>query len=392
MVWLFYSAPLLCRQLSPWYFYTPRIVYVLIIFTLSVIVIIYQYGFLISMSDAKVYSNVGNWSALDESISYNTFYIIQMIQHVLGWLYYIIWICQMFYTRYQLSKLSYMQNRYLHLSFRYFTLQGSLLIIFYIIRFIFVDADMFLEGLTSLEDAFYNSELGYLNINVDFVFQTVYCVILAYVFAPINQLTEKEELELNMLTSYVITEEEYSEKVKIRQGLLQQLNEFQKLMKHQIYICCIDRALELCRASYEVYFDQPGQHTAGGAGHDVDDMKDMDLESMGYKFIALHNDEESDTFCCIGRHKLSRKLLIVYRGTSSMKNWKTNSNYTQTNFLLSDESPNIPFPDIFDRESENHIIRRSSDDQPNHNRNNHNNNEEEEDKDKHSRRNLYETF
>ena len=127
-IWLFFAAPLLCRQYSPLIFYTPRIMYCFITFIFGLVVIIYAYSFILRASDAGIYiSQLNEWPIIDQ----DTFFIIATIYHCLDWLYYIIWIAQMIYTRYQLSKISYMKNRYIHLSFHYFTLQGGLLIIFY---------------------------------------------------------------------------------------------------------------------------------------------------------------------------------------------------------------------------------------------------------------------
>ena len=343
-VWLFYSAPLLCRQQSPWLFYTPRVLYCLFTFAFGVVAVTLFYSAIILYySDAEFYGATDQWPSVDEK----TVLTMNVVYQCFKWFFFVIWIAQMIYTRYQLSKISYMKNRYVHLSFRYFTLQGTLLIVFYIVRFIIIDAERFQMGYESFVNALHVIPVGYIEINMDFVFQTVYCVILAYIYLPISDKPNHDELDLNMLNAYAITEKECTDIVEIRKHLFDSLNQFQKLMKHQIYICCIDRAIELCNASFEVYFDQPGQPTAGGSGHDVDDLKDMDLESMGYKFIALYNDEETDTFCCIGRHKITRKLLIMYRGTSSGKNWKTNSKYTQTLFELHKYAPEVPEAEIY---------------------------------------------
>ena len=351
-IWLFYSAPLLCRQQSPWVFYTPRILYCLITCVLEIIISIYNFSkIIISQPSVTLYSVV-DWPSMNP----NTLYIITIICQCFKWFYFAIWIAQMAYTRYQLSKLSYMKNRYLHLSFRYFTLHGSLLILYLLLRFIFIDAHMFRNGLQSFEWAFELHSHGTIEMSLGFLFVTIYCIILAYIYLPINSSNRTNEIDLNILNAYVITEKEYTETVKLRKHLFQNLNQFQKLTEHQVYICCIDRAIELCKASYEVYFDQPGQPTTGGSGHDVDDLKDMDLESMGYTFIALYNDDTSDTFCCIGRHKITRKLLIMYRGTSSMKNWKTNSKYKQVAFLLHKESPHIEERTSFIKEFDSHVI------------------------------------
>ena len=353
-IWLFYSAPLLCRQQSPWLFYTPRILYCLITCVLGIIAAIYGYSdVILNQSDSN---DDYNWPEMNT----NAYFTIITIYQSLKWFYFAIWITQMAYTRYQLSKLSYMKNRYLHLSFRYFTLQGSLLLIFYIIRFFVVDTAMFTNGFISFVSAFYTTSLGRIEVSMDFLFQTVYCIILAYIYLPINNSNRANEIDLNILNAYVITEKECTETVKLRKHLFQNINQFQKLTEHQVYICCIDRAIELCKASYEVYFDQPGQPTTGGSGHDVDDLKDMDLESMGYTFIAQYNDDKSDTFCCIGRHKITRKLLIMYRGTSSMKNWKTNSKYKQVAFLLHKESPQSDDIEICFKEFGSNVIYRSS--------------------------------
>ena len=235
-VWLFFSAPLLCRQQSVWVFYTPRVVFILIVFIIGALVVTYKFTDIINDSDASLYADVRTWS----TVNTKTYMILATTYHSLVWFYYFIWIVQMFYTRYQLSKISYMKNRYIHLSFRYFTLQGSLVILYYIITFFVVDSNCFKNGLRSWYEAFYSLSLGYYAIEIDFAFETVYCVILAFIYWPIQNVS-KYELELNMLTSYVIAEDEYIEKVKLRKVLLGHLNEFQNYYNIKfIYIVLIE--------------------------------------------------------------------------------------------------------------------------------------------------------
>ena len=62
---------------------------------------------------------------------------------------------------------------------------------------------------------------------------------------------------------------------------------------------------------------------------------------------ASFNDETHDTFCCIARHKQKRQLVVAFRGTSSLRNWNTNSKYYQTAFNLKTLLPETQLPTSF---------------------------------------------
>ena len=175
VVWFCFAAPVMCRKQSPWIFYTPRILYCLIVFIFSVVLAVYDYSYLLHNSDIQLFANSEDWPTIDDV----TYVTLKNMYAGLDCSLYVLWILQMFYTRHQLSKISYMKNRYLHLSYHYFKLQGGVSIIYYFIKFIIVDTDCFRYGLDSLHQAILSSmSLGFIDIEMDFPFQTVYCFLL----------------------------------------------------------------------------------------------------------------------------------------------------------------------------------------------------------------------
>ena len=176
--------------------------------------------------------------------------------------------------------------------------------------------------------------------------------MLAFIYLPIGSAVDQHTLMSKLASTFVITENERVDIIKKRKKLVKSLNVMQKSLLNNVsnfnpYVCCIDKAITLCAISFEVYYDQPGQPTASGLGHEEAELKNMDFESYGYEYIALNNDEEHDTFCCIARHKETRKILIAFRGTSSGKNWNDNAKYTQVPLLLHLEAPKEPLQSPF---------------------------------------------
>ena len=274
------------------------------------------------------------------------------------WLWFMIFVVQVIKTRYKLVGYNYMTNRYLHLSFRYYSLQASLVTAWALIDFInlAVAVSQVSDKRLSLFENF--AVIGLVSIGLGrvnsykSVFFTLYAFILAFIYLPIGSAFDQQSLTSKLASTYVITEKERIDIIKKRKKLVKSLNAMQQSLLNNIsnfnpYVCCIDKAINLCAVSFEVYYDQPGQPTAAGLGHDESELKDMDLESYGYEYIALNNDEEHDTFCCIARHKETRKILIAFRGTSSGKNWNDNAKYAQVPLLLHLEAPKEPLQSPF---------------------------------------------
>jgi hypothetical protein len=79
------------------------------------------------------------------------------------------------------------------------------------------------------------------------------------------------------------------------------------------YIFCNQLAYNLCLAAEEAYYDPPGITTGTGMGHESNSVRNLDLDRLGYAYIDSRTDETHDTFCCLARHRITRRLLIIFR-------------------------------------------------------------------------------
>ena len=90
IVWFCFAAPVMCRKQSPWIFYTPRILYCLIVFIFSVVLAIYDYSYLLQSSDIQLFASIQDWPTIDD-VTYAT---LKIVCASLDCSLYVLWILQ----------------------------------------------------------------------------------------------------------------------------------------------------------------------------------------------------------------------------------------------------------------------------------------------------------
>ena len=218
-----------------------------------------------------------------------------------------------------------MNTRYLQLSFRFFIIQATLVTLYYVSQYSFVlykIAPGSFPGLTGLTN----------NINTLFrqqtqlfgkvLFLTVYAFSLAFLFLPASFL--ESPLASALRATYVISEQELRGVVGKRKKMIRDLNNIMLMnnlvIKAKAEVFCVDRALDLRNVAFEVYYSPDGMDTEGAEGV-------MDLERSGYSLVDCCFLKEKSVFVLIARHKVSRRLIVAFRGSLNYKHFETNIDY-----------------------------------------------------------------
>lgn len=324
-VWLLFSDSL-SRKFKYVLFYFPKVTMAALLFLSEMVVIVMQFPSVNPTTDRSASLAVYNWSKNTKIL----FIAFSIGYFVLVCVWMIWWLINLSSTANHLSKLSYMNTRYLQLSFRFFYLQSILLWMYYILEYVVVGYIIFhnsppiwhqnIDNLTdSINTLFRHQTL----LDGKVVFLTVYSIILGYLFLPpsyssyyhigenSNDSTgyEGRTTQELLATTYTVTENEMSAIVKKKKKALSESRHMStalsSLYDNKIEVFCLDVALLLLEAAYEAYYDTLIK-TNSGYG-------EADWKKHGYVFVDHMYDVQLETYCMITRHVATNKLVVAFR-------------------------------------------------------------------------------
>ena len=325
VIWLCFADAVHHRHEGRLRFYLPKVLFGLFFFTVSLVTLTYEFPDLseafLKSSDRSPVEAVENWP---ESVKI-TFCAFSLMFLLLFWVWALWWFVALLIARRSLSRLPYMNTRYLQLSYRFFIIQATLVTLYYVSQYGFVIYKISpgtFPGLTGLTN----------NINTLFrqqtqlfgkvLFLTTYAFSLAFLFLPAAFL--ESPLASALRATYVISEEELRGVVSKRLKTIRDLNNVMLMnnlvIKAKAEVFCVDRALDLRNVAYEVYYSPEGMDTEGAEGV-------MNLESHGYTLVDCSFLKEKSIFVLIARHKTTRRLVVAFRGSLNYKHFTTNMDY-----------------------------------------------------------------
>ena len=215
-----------------------------------------------------------------------------------------------------------MSTRYIQLSYRFFSLQATLVTLYYVVQYVVV-----IVFITQGVSGSYNSTTLTDNINILFrqqtqlfgktLFLTVYALIIAFLFLPANLMDNSQGVMGSLAATYVISEQEHRILVKTRKiminsmkrNILNQISLVNQLVGAQSDVFCVDTSINLRNVSFQAYYDPPGLPKKTASGYDGV----MHLESIGYELIDANYNEEQEVFCFIAREKATGRLVVAFR-------------------------------------------------------------------------------
>ncbi len=310
VIWLLFSDGLKRKLQQGWLFYLPKLAIGTMIFCANVVILCYQFpSVTVNMSRDPLLA-VENWSSDTKSV----FVAFSIAFLLLLWVWTIWWVLSMYFTGKALKMQRYMDTRYLQLSFRFFTLQATLVTLYYVFQYFVIiyfiisnSQDGWSDDLTVTAD----------NINTLFrqqtsafgkiLFLSVYGVILCFFFLSADSAENKTQAMLAQ--TYVVSEGEMKRIVQIRRKIIKGMRSVGTLIGAKAEVYCVDLALELMEVSYEAYYDPSGSTTESGFGI-------MNLERCGYILIDMKYYEPLDTVCYICRNVKSKRLVVAFRYTA----------------------------------------------------------------------------
>jgi hypothetical protein len=349
ILWLLFADPAQRKIKKIIFYYGPKIFIGFIIFLINIILLTYQFPGL------QAGPNSSKRDALLAVVNWTTSLQTQFITFTLlflffFWLWMFIWSIRLYVTYSTLKKLPYMSTRYIQLSFRFFSLQATLVTIYYIFQYAFVIYWISLGATSNNNSGSVTSITD--NINTLFrqqvqlfgktLFLTVYGFILCFLFLPSNLLNQYSSgLQAAFAATYVITEEEHQKLVKYRKKLLKSsillpsvvVN---KLINVKIDIFCVDLALKLREVSFQAYYDLPEKKTVSGYPN-----ADVNLASAGVELVDFFYDTAHEVICYIVRERKGptdssksdvqsnedQRIVVAFRGTASKRQMEDNLNY-----------------------------------------------------------------
>lgn len=335
VVWLMFAAAVRRRSQSLCAFYAPKLVFGAIIFATYMVILTYQFPNLFpNFSDRSPVESVRNWATYDQGIfvGFSLFYVALLV------LWSILWFASISWSGRLLGQLPYMSTRYLQLSYRFFSLQATLVTCFYVLQYASVIYQIIMN---SRNDNFGNITTLAEDTNTIFrqqtqlfgknLFLTIYALVLTFVCLPPDFMSGNEYMS-NLQVSYVINEHEALQLIKARKQAMHRRNRMQQsffttFVPYKLNIFCAQLAETFGNLSFEAYYDPPGMITKSGFGHDPASLRELDPEKYDYKIVRTFYDPEHDTFCCICRHTSEPKIVVMFRGTSSRTHWNDNLNF-----------------------------------------------------------------
>lgn len=261
LIWLLFADGSNSRQ-HLGSFYVPKIFLTGCIFVANMAILIMQFPSLYSDTNSSFPTlAVYNWSHTRKVLF--IFFSLAFLSLI------IIWSCMWYHTLKKtnktLQRLPYMSTRYLQLSFRFFSLQASLVAIYYLFEYGVV---IFLIVRNS--PPVLNQHLNNISDNVNtlfrhqtllvgkVVFLTVYSIILAVLYLPATSGSRgakaNEALSIFSAT-YTIREMEMNAVVKARRKAMKRKIALSNIVDTKAEVFCVNLALLLLDASNEAYYE-----------------------------------------------------------------------------------------------------------------------------------------
>lgn len=253
-------------------FYAPKVFLTVCIFVANMAILTMQFPSLYSETDSTSPTlAVYNWS--HERKVLFIFFSLSFLSLIIMWS--LLWYHTLKKTSRTLQRLPYMSTRYLQLSFRFFSLQASLVAIYYLFEYgvvIFLimrnSPPVLNQHLNNISD----------NINTLFrhqtllvgkvVFLTVYSIILAILYLPAsnNKRGASVNEALSMFSAtYTIREIEMEAVVKARRRAMKRKSALSNIVDTKAEVFCVNLALMLLDASNEAYYEASSvEQTADG--------------------------------------------------------------------------------------------------------------------------------
>lgn len=347
VVWLMFSGAVRRRSQPEVVFYVPKLIFGGIIFTTYLVILTFQFPNLSpDGSDRSPVESVQNWSTEDKEgfVAFSLCYV------ALLFVWSVLWFMSISWSGKILGQLPYMSTRYLQLSYRFFSMQATLVTLFYVLQYATV---VYKISVTSRSEKFASITTLAEDTNTVFrqqtqlfgknLFLTVYALALTFVCLPHDFLSDNEYIS-NLQVSYVISEDERDPLIKLRKHAMHKRNRMQQsflknFVPYKLNVFCANLALALCNLSFEAYYDPPGMDTQSGFGHDPTSLKELDVEKYDFTIVKTFYDPKHDTFCCICRHVSEPKIVVMFRGTSSRTHWNHNLNYRKMPLDLVNNQP-----------------------------------------------------
>mmetsp|Transcript_21523 Transcript_21523/g.31265 ORF Transcript_21523/g.31265 Transcript_21523/m.31265 type:complete len:1073 (+) Transcript_21523:100-3318(+) len=321
-VWLLFADGLR-RQTDYIWFYAPKVATGVCIFTCNLVVLTLQFPSMNPHDTRSPVEAVSNWSDGTKLV----FIIFSISLITILWFWTFWWFYMLWYTGKTLQQLPYMTTRYLQLSFRFFSLQATLVTLYYflqnilIVFYILQRSDWKHETLENITDnintLFRQQSLSFGKV----IFLTTYGLILAFFFLPASS-AKVDNAMVSLQVSYVVSEDEMKSVRRKRKTAIRRLVALRQLVDAKLDIFCVDLALELHALSNEAYNDGGGLITLSGYGP-------LNLELCGYTLINQAYDSEHEAVCYIVRHKTINRVVVIFRGSASRQHWTDNLKFSQ---------------------------------------------------------------
>ena len=323
VLWLFFADSINRKSKHVLMFYLPKIFVGLAIFVCGIVILTIQFpGLDPSGARRDSVEAVVNWSPnlRTKFIVFTFLYLLLTMLWAIGWG------IRLFLTGRALKRIPYMSTRYIQLSYRFFSIQATLVTFYYVFQYAAVL--YFISRGTSAE--VYDSVSITDEINTLFrqetqlfgktLFLSVYGLILAFLFLPASywETTSNKTLTASLASTFVITEEERDAMVakrkkalnKIKKNLLGQVTRFDQWIDVKTDVFCVDIASSMRSVSYNAYYDPPDMKTKTLSGFDG---TYMDLDSIGFEMVDYIYEKAHEVFGYVAREKATGRLVVSFR-------------------------------------------------------------------------------
>ena len=355
LLWLMFADGSKSRQ-HLGSFYVPKVFLVGCIFISNMAILTMQFPSLYSSPNSSFPTMaVYNWSHSRKILF--IYFSLSFLSLLIVWGF--MWYHTLTRTKRTLQKLPYMSTRYLQLSFQFFSLQASLVAIYYLFQYGVVIFLIFRNSSPIIDQHLNNLSD---NVNTLFrhqtlligkvVFLTVYSIILAVLYLPASDSNRggKVNEALRILSAtYTVHEVEMNAVVRARRKAMRRKTALSNIVDSKAEVFCLNLALLLLDAANEAYYEvsssisqESGTEmkeletetkwserliTPSIAGNDdsgssanVDEESrqtgsygEANWEKYGYQTIGQQYNALHDTYVYIGRHVESDKVIVSFR-------------------------------------------------------------------------------
>lgn len=353
---------------NPLSFYGPKVLVGVTIFCISMVMLSYQFPSYTIGNTRSSMDSIHDWKDEDKS----TYIGVSITLLVLYWLWIVHWFVRMYFTYSELLNLPYLRTRYQQLVFRFYLLQGSLILIYFVLQYsIAAWYLLFTFNFRSEEDdAAVISAIMRFNVLIigKTIFVSMFGFILAFVTLPADYLMDEQDKQY-LTNAYAISESEANEIIDGRKrqlynegekhgvrdlltGAVNTVKDIGNLFvggvlahKHRS-IFCLETATALLDVASIVYYGFEGE------GKD-DELNDDELKEAMNTNLAMNMQSKFEVVevisnralalrCIVARHMDNDSLVVAFRGTVNMDNMYHNFKYARVDADFSTmEMPNI---------------------------------------------------